>query len=162
MSRLNGVKAVAPSLSRRPTAGTVASERSGFVRAPRVSASETTVTETTNLSIAADEREELVRYARGRRLVIDYVEGTFGCGGIAAGDVYIRWLDGESQPDDRVVPATGLEPVTAFVRREARPLIDQGVFRVAVRGRGPFRKPILLLVKHRAWLEFLGNVPLRG
>ncbi len=112
------------------------------------------------LDIQDEELGELIRFARGRRLLVDHWEGNFGCGGIASGDVFLRWEAVDAPRDGRLIPATGLEPVNAWVRPEIAELMGQGVFMVAIRGRGPFRKPILLLVKPRAWLEYLGNVPL--
>lgn len=112
------------------------------------------------LEIFHEDRSAFVEYARGRRLVVDYWEGTYGCGGIASGDVFLRWEDATSPANPNLVRITGLEPVAGAARSEIVSLLEQGVFRVAIRGRGPFRKPILLLVKPRIWLEYLGNVPL--
>ena len=117
-------------------------------------------TKSVRLEILDEEHDEFAAYARGRRVVVDFWEGMFGCGGIASGNVFLRWESPASTSDDNRIPVTGLEPVEAWVRSEIAELIGGGVFRVAIRGRGPFRKPILLLVKHRAWLEHLGNVPL--
>jgi hypothetical protein len=115
---------------------------------------------TIDVQVKPTDREEVTQYARGRRLLIDSLEGTFGCGGIAAGDVYLRWQDApRSAPGVDFLPATGLEPVSAFVRSDIAGLLSDGVFRIEVRGRGPFRRPVLILVKPRAWLEYLGNVP---
>jgi len=112
------------------------------------------------LEIFDDHRAAFVSYARGRRIVVDYREGTFGCGGIASGDVFLGWEAAATPTNPSLVPITGLEPVQAAARAERLSLLKQGVFKVAIRGRGPFRKPIMRLVKPRARLEYLGNVPL--
>lgn len=112
------------------------------------------------LAIVDEDRAAFVAYARGRRLVVDYWEGTYGCGGIASGDVFLRWEATTSPANPNLVPIEGLGPVVGAARSEIASLLEQGVFKVAIRGRGPFRKPILLLVKQRIWLEYLGNVPL--
>jgi hypothetical protein len=101
-------------------------------------------------------RRELPARANGRRLVLDYF-ATRCCGrNVSVGDLHVRWIASGEPMTEEFLPLRAPDGLEAFVQEELVPVLDTTHGRIAMRGRGLFRRPVVELEDGAVWLDFVG------
>ena len=100
-------------------------------------------------------RQELPVRASKRRLVLDYFAARCCGRNVSIGDLHIRWLAPVEPIADEFLPLRAPTGVDAFVQRDLVPVLEAARGRIAMRGWGPFRRPIVELADGGIWLDFI-------
>ena len=101
-------------------------------------------------------RGELPTRARGRRLVLDYFAARCCGHNVAIGDLHLYWVASGGPIADEFLPLPAPADMEAFVQRDLAPVLEAAGGRIAMRGFGPFRRPVVELEDGAMWLEFIG------
>ena len=105
---------------------------------------------------SGEARRELPDRARGRRLLLDYFASRCCGHNVSIGDLHIRWAGPGSPIADEVLPLRAPGDVDAYVQRDLVPVLESAGGRIAMRGRGWFRRPVVELDDGAIWLDFVG------
>jgi hypothetical protein len=107
--------------------------------------------------IWSDEAQhELPGRAKGRRLVLDYF-ATRCCGrNVSVGDLHLRWSRPAQPIAEEFLPLAAPTGIEAYVQRDLVRVLEAAGGRIAMRGWGRFRRPVVELADGAAWLDFIG------
>lgn len=101
-------------------------------------------------------RREVPARANGRRLVLDYFAAR-SCGrNMSVGDLHLRWTASVEPIAEEFLPLRAPTGLEAYVQRDLIPVLDTAKGRIAMRGWGPFRRPVVELEDGAVWLDFIG------
>jgi hypothetical protein len=101
-------------------------------------------------------RRELPACANSRRLVLDYF-ATRCCGrNISVGDLHLRWTASSEPIAAEFLPIRAPVGLDAYVQEDLVPVLEAARGRIAMRGWGRFRRPVVELADGAVWLDFIG------
>jgi len=101
-------------------------------------------------------RLELPRRAQGRRLLVDYFAARCCGGNLSVGDLHLHWKSSDEPIAEDFVALDAPDGIGAFVQRDLVPVLELAGSRIAMRGRGPLRRPVVELEDGAVWLDFIG------
>jgi hypothetical protein len=105
---------------------------------------------------SGEARRELPAHARGRRLLLDYFAARCCGRNVSVGDLHLRWIASGSPITDEFLPLRAPSDMDAYVQRDLVPVLEAARGRIAMRGRGRFRRPVVELEDGAMWLDFIG------
>lgn len=101
-------------------------------------------------------RRELPARANGRHLVLDYF-ATRCCGSnLSVGDLHLRWTAVDDPIADEFVALRAPTGLDAYIQQDLVRVLHAAGGRVAMRGRGWFRRPVVEVEDGAAWLDIIG------
>ena len=101
-------------------------------------------------------RHELPARAGNRRLVLDYF-ATRCCGrNVSVGDLHLRWTSSSEPIAEEFLLLRAPAGLEAYVQRDLVAVLEAAGGRIAMRGWGPFRRPVVELADGAMWLDFIG------
>jgi hypothetical protein len=101
-------------------------------------------------------RQELPARANGRHLLLDYF-ATRCCGSnLSVGDLHLRWTASDDPIGDEFLALGAPGGIDAYIQRDLISVLQAAGGRVAMRGRGWFRGPVVELADGAVWLDFIG------
>ena len=103
-----------------------------------------------------DARRELPVRAKSRRLVLDYFAARCCRGNVSVGDFHLRWTDSDEEIGEDFLPLRAPTGMEACVQRDLIIVLESAGARIAMRGLGWFRRPVVELADGAAWLDFIG------
>src|SRR6266487_2966707 len=101
-------------------------------------------------------RRELPVRANGRRLVLDYFAARCCGRNVSVGDLHVRWIASDEPMAEEFLPMRGPEGLEAYVQKDLVRVLDTTQGRIAMRGWGLFRRPVVELEDGAVWLDFIG------
>jgi hypothetical protein len=101
-------------------------------------------------------RRELPARARGRRLLLDYFAARCCGRSVSVGDTRARWTASGAPIADEFLPPRAPTGMEAHVQRDLVAVLEAARGRIAMRGWGRFRHPVVELVDGAVWLDFIG------
>jgi hypothetical protein len=101
-------------------------------------------------------RRELPARAGGRRLLLDYFAARCCGRNVSVGDLHVRWTPSDAPITDEFLPLRAPSDMEAYVQRDLVPVLEAARGRIAMRGWGRFRHPVVELEDGAMWLDFIG------
>jgi hypothetical protein len=101
-------------------------------------------------------RRELPVRAKSRRLVLDYFAVRFCGRNFSVGDLHLRWTAPSEPIAEEFLPLRAPIGVEAYVERDLVPVLEAAQGRIAMRGWGRLRRPVVELADGAVWLDFIG------
>lgn len=105
---------------------------------------------------SAEARREVPALAKGRRLVLDYFAARCCGRNVSVGDLHVRWIASDEPMAEDFLPLRAPEGLEAYVQGDLVQVLDTTQGRIAMRGWGPFRRPVVELEDGAVWLDFIG------
>ena len=107
-------------------------------------------------------RYEVPARAGNRRLVLDYF-ATRCCGrNVSVGDLHLRWTASSEPIAEEFLLLRAPAGLEAYVQRDLVAVLEAARGRIAMRGWGPFRRPVVELADGAMWLDFIGTCRTRS
>jgi hypothetical protein len=101
-------------------------------------------------------RRELPLRTNGRRLVLDYFAARCCGRNVSVGDLHLRWTAAHEPIAEEFVPLRAPIGLEAYLQRDLLGVLSATRGRIAMRGWGPFRRPVVELEDGAVWLDFIG------
>jgi hypothetical protein len=105
---------------------------------------------------STEARRELAARANGRRLVLDYFAARCCGRNVSVGDLHLRWTAAREPIAEEFLPLRAPTGIDAYLQRDLVEVLDTTQGRIAMRGWGPFRRPVVELEDGAVWLDFIG------
>jgi hypothetical protein len=105
---------------------------------------------------SAEARRELPGQAKGRRLMLDYFAARCCGRNVSVGDLHVRWSPLGNPITEEFLPLRAPGGVDAYVQRDLVPVLEAAGGQIAMRGRGWFRQPVVVVEDGAMWLDFIG------
>lgn len=105
---------------------------------------------------STEPRRELPARANGRRLLLDYFAARCCGRNVSVGDLHLRWTAAGEPIAEEFLPLRAPTGLEAYVQRDLVLVLDTTTGRIAMRGWGPFRRPVVELEDGAVWLDFIG------
>jgi hypothetical protein len=105
---------------------------------------------------SGEARRELPARAGGRRLLLDYFAARCCGRNVSVGDLHLRWTASGVPVDEDFLPLRAPTDMEAYVQRDLVPVLEAARGRIAMRGWGRFRHPVVELEDGAMWLDFIG------
>jgi hypothetical protein len=105
---------------------------------------------------SSEARRELPARANGRHLVLDYFAARCCGRNVSVGDLHLRWTAASAPIAEEFVPLRAPLGLEAYLQRDLIGVLDATRGRIAMRGWGPFRRPVVELEDGAVWLDFIG------
>ena len=75
---------------------------------------------------------------------------------MSVGDLHLRWTAAGEPIAEEFLPLRAPTGLEAYVQRDLVLVLDTTTGRIAMRGWGPFRRPVVELEDGAVWLDFIG------
>jgi hypothetical protein len=105
---------------------------------------------------SGEARRELPARARGRHLLLDYFAARCCGRNVSVGDLHVRWAASGAPITDEFLPLRAPSDMDAYVQRDLVAVLEAARGRIAMRGWGRFRRPVVELEDGAMWLDFIG------
>ena len=101
---------------------------------------------------SAEARRELPARAKDRRLLLDYSAARCCGRNVSVGGLHLRWTAAREPGADEFLPLRAPTDMEAYLQRDLVGVLDTTQGRIAMRGWGPFRRPVVELDDGAVWL----------
>jgi hypothetical protein len=105
---------------------------------------------------STEARRELLAQANGRRLVLDYFAARCCGRNVSVGDLHLRWTAAGQPIAEEFLVLRAPSGLEAYLQRDLVAVLNSTQGRIAMRGWGPFRRPVVELEDGAVWLDFIG------